>query len=198
MAHLPVARVTPGEPPFTHDGVDLGPLCVESSSTVKMYGVIFFCLTLRVIHTEVALCLDSDSFINALKRFSARRGQVVELRSENGTNLIEGVENSHSAVESVSNNQYASSEGNQMDFQSPGRSHHGGPWQRLIRFIINSRPITKASMDPSDLEALAPNKLMLYNAYHLCLQAASNRLMCQLAGGGGRSNACPICSGKDG
>ena len=30
----------------------------------------------------------TDSFINALRRFTARRGQVRELRSDNGTDFV--------------------------------------------------------------------------------------------------------------
>lgn len=90
MADLPSERVTPNEPPFTRVGVDyFGPFEVKSRrSIVKRYGVIFTCLAIRAIHIEVAPSLDTDSFINALRRFTARRGQVKELRSDNGKNFV--------------------------------------------------------------------------------------------------------------
>lgn len=73
-------------------------------------------------------------------------------------------------------------------FHPPASSHHGGEWERLIRSvqrfliqlyvqsfeeeglhtvlceaeaILNSHPITKASTDPNDLEALTLNQLLL-------------------------------------
>ena len=88
MADLPRDRITADLPPFTQVGVDyFGPIEVKRGRTsVKRYGVIFTCLISRAVHLEVAL--DTDSCINALRRFIARRGQVTEMRSDNGTNLI--------------------------------------------------------------------------------------------------------------
>ena len=78
MADLPEDRLIPRNPPFTTVGVDyFGPFQVRRSrSLVKRYGVLFTCLTVRAVHVEVSHSLDTDSFLLALRRFIARRGQV--------------------------------------------------------------------------------------------------------------------------
>ena len=65
-----------GEPPFTHVGVDyFGPLYVrQGRSNVKRYGCLFTFLAVRVVHIEVVHPLDTDGFINALRRFVSLRG----------------------------------------------------------------------------------------------------------------------------
>ena len=47
-------------------------------------------MTIRAVHIEIAHSLDTDSFILALRVFIARRCQVQELRSDNGTNFTSG------------------------------------------------------------------------------------------------------------
>ena len=90
MAALPEDRVNPSEPPFSYVGVDcFGPLDVRRGrSTVKRYGVIFTCLSIRAIHIETVHSLDTDSFIGAFRRFIARRGQPLLMRSDNGGNFV--------------------------------------------------------------------------------------------------------------
>lgn len=140
MADLPRSRVTPDEPPFTRTGVDyFGPFDVKRGrATVKRYGVIFTCLTIRAIHLEVAASLDTDSFINALRRFISRRGQVMELRSDNGTNFIGAERELKRAIQEWNISRIENTltqKGIKWIFNPPTASHHGGVWERLIRSI---------------------------------------------------------------
>ncbi len=175
-------------------GVDcFGPFEVKRGrSVVKRYGVIFTCLNIRAVHLEIATSLDTDSFIHALRRFIARRGQVVEMRSDNGTNFVGGQRELQDALKTWNQNQINSfllQKGIKWTFNPPTGSHFGGIWERLIRSvrkilssilreqsldeeglytlfcevesILNNRPISRASMDINDLEALTPNHLLL-------------------------------------
>lgn len=90
MVDLPRDRVLPDEPPFTNTGVDyFGSFRVtRGKSIVKRYGVIFTCMAIHAVHIKVASSLETDSFICALRRFIARRGQVKIVHSDNGTNFV--------------------------------------------------------------------------------------------------------------
>lgn len=92
MASLPEDRVNPSEPPFSRVGLDcFRPLNMRRGrSIVKRYGVLFTFLSICAIHIEVAHSLDTDSFINAPRRFVARRGQSLHMRSDNGGNFVRG------------------------------------------------------------------------------------------------------------
>lgn len=94
MGDLPRARLVPHEPPFTFTGLDyFGPFNVKRGrGTEKVYGCIFVCLTSRAIHIEDAGSLETDTFIQALRRFICIRGAAKEIWSDNGTNFT-GAEN---------------------------------------------------------------------------------------------------------
>ena len=140
MADLPVDRVLPDKPPFTCVGTDyFGPFQVKRGrGLAKRYGVIFTCLTTRAIHIDIAHSLDTPSFINALRRFVARRGQVEVIRSDNGTNFT-GAESELKALIQKWNKASVSSAmvQNNIDwiFNPPRVSHFGGVWERQIRTI---------------------------------------------------------------
>ena len=59
---------------------------------MKKYGVIFTCLTMRANHLEIVHNVDTNSFINALRRFISRRGNPEEVRCDDGSNSRSGVE----------------------------------------------------------------------------------------------------------
>ena len=77
-------------------GVDcFGPFWVKRArSPVKRYGVLFTCLATRAIHLEVAQSMDTDSFVNSMHRFIARRDVPEVMRSDNRSNFVAGKRNS--------------------------------------------------------------------------------------------------------
>ena len=183
-----------GLPPFTNSGVDLcGPFFVKRGrGQTKVYGVIFTCLASRAIHLEIADSLSTDSFINALRRFVARRGEVRTMRSDRGTNLVGAEHELRECIDSWNEAHLVEAmrqRNIQWSFNQPSASHFGGIWERQIRTvrkvltavlreqtmtegslrtllceveaIVNSRPLTTVSDDPSDLSPLTPNHLLL-------------------------------------
>ena len=92
MADLPKERLIPYEPPFTYTGVDFfGPFHVKRGrGSDKVYRCIFTCFTSRAVHIEDVSSLETDAFIQALRRFISNRGCPKEIWSDNGTKEGEG------------------------------------------------------------------------------------------------------------
>ena len=92
----------------------------------------------------MASSLDTDSFIHALRCFIARRGQVKELRSDNGTNFVGTQREMREAIKSWNQDQIHNTllpKGINWIFHPPTDSHHGGVWERLnrsVRKVLNS------------------------------------------------------------
>ena len=140
MAPLPTDRLTPDEPPFSRVGVDyFGPLQVRvGRSASKRWGVIFTCLNCRAVHFEIAFSLNTDSFLAAFTRFTARRGVPSVIFSDNGTNFVAAEKELQDMVQRIDANQvqhkYPSMKWN---FLPPHASHMAGVWERLIRSTKN-------------------------------------------------------------
>lgn len=90
MADLPKERVLPDKAPFTDVGIDyFGPIDVKRGrSCLERYGVLFTCMTSPAVHLEVAYALDTDSCVNAIRKFICRQGPVSTVRSDNSTNFV--------------------------------------------------------------------------------------------------------------
>ena len=89
MTDLPRERLSQ-EPPFTYCGIDMfGPILVkEGRKEMKRYGCLFTCLSSRAVHTESTNSLSTDAFLQELRKFASRRGNVRVIRTENSTNFV--------------------------------------------------------------------------------------------------------------
>ena len=89
MADLPKERAEEA-PPFTCCGLDMfGPfLIIERRTELKRYGTIFTCLASKAVHLDVCNSMETDSFIQALRRLIERRGNIRKIRSDNGSNFV--------------------------------------------------------------------------------------------------------------
>ena len=162
MASLPENRVTPSKPPFTSVGVDcFGPFTVRRGrTTAKRYGVLFTCLAVRAVHIEIIHSMDTESFINALRRFIARRGKPEEIRSDNGGNFVKGEKELRKAVEQWNQEQiheFLLQRDIIWSFNPPAASHYGGVWERCIRSV---RKVMKALLKQQILDDEGLSTLM--------------------------------------
>ena len=141
MADLPKSRVEPA-PPFNYCGVDFfGPWHVQRGrSVVKRYGALFTCFASRAVHIEVADSLETDSFIQALRRFICRRGPVREIRCDRGTNFVGAEAELKKAIDEIDDQKVkAELLKAKIDWiKNPASaSNFGGVWERQIRSIRN-------------------------------------------------------------
>ena len=191
MSDLPLSRIEPCSRPFTNVGVDcFGPFTVKRArSDVKRYGCIFCCFQTRAVHLELLDSLDVSSFINAFRRFIARRGSPTCIYSDNGTNFV-AAQRALFRFDVSEIQRFSLMKNISWNFQTPRASHMGGVWERLIRVtrkvmtgllpdnirltdeslrtllceaeaVINTRPITKVSESATDCAALTPNHLLV-------------------------------------
>ncbi|GFV52584.1 integrase catalytic domain-containing protein [Trichonephila clavipes] len=93
IGNLPKHRVTL-ERPFFSCGIDYaGPVLIkcnkdQGTKSTKGYIALFVCLATKGVHIEAFGYITTDSFIAALRRFSARRGAPRHIYSDNGTNFV--------------------------------------------------------------------------------------------------------------
>ena len=89
MAKLLSSRAEPA-PQFSYCAVGyFGPWHIkEGRKEVKKYGALFTCLASRAIHIEVAHSMETDSFLQALRRFICLRGPIREICRDQGSNFV--------------------------------------------------------------------------------------------------------------
>ncbi|XP_055543807.1 uncharacterized protein LOC129729321 [Wyeomyia smithii] len=185
MSELPSSRVTASRP-FSTTGIDYwGPILLKPShrraGPKKAFVAVFVCFATRAVHLELVTDLTTAKFLQALRRFVARRGLSNELR-----NLIKDKQHHQAlATECAANNI-------RWIFNPPKASHFGGLWEAAIHsaqkhFVrvlgttllahddmetlltqiercLNSRPLTPLNDDPTDDEVLTPGHFLVGSA----------------------------------
>ena len=73
MLDLPEDRLEP-TPPFTYCAMDyFGPFIIKDGrKELKLHGMLLTCMASKAVHIETANFLETDAFINALRRFICR------------------------------------------------------------------------------------------------------------------------------
>ncbi|XP_073956512.1 uncharacterized protein [Choristoneura fumiferana] len=204
---LPAARLAYGARPFSFTGLDyFGPLEVTVA---------------RHLHLEVVVSLSTDSAINALRRFIARRGCPTELWSDNATAFRGAARELSEAVKNE-----AEARRINWRFLPAAAPFMAGAWERMVRGVkealkatlhekypsdeilhtllleaeatVNSRPLTHVSVDPNDPTALTPNMILLGPDCHSPAPVPSKRATATRANNGGAPSNSPTPSGGAG
>ena len=136
-------ELPPKKPPFSFVRVEcFGLFFVKRGrSQVKRYGVLYTCLVTRAVHIEVAYSMDTDSFINSMRRFIVRRGTPELMRSDNGTNFVGGNKELSSAISQWNVQQihrFFLQKHIKWIFDPPSGSHHGGVWELASGWLERS------------------------------------------------------------
>ena len=185
MSDLPEDRLD-CYPPFTYCGVDyFGPFKIkEGRKELKRYGVLFTCMSSRAIHLETAASVDTDSFINALRRFLSRRGPARQLRSDNGTNFVGARRELKEALEEMDEhrirNELLKSQCDWIKFKMnvPAANHMVGVWERLTRTVragLSSLLIkNSAQLDGESLRTLMCETEAIVNSHPLTINQLSD------------------------
>ncbi|UYV62831.1 hypothetical protein LAZ67_2002070 [Cordylochernes scorpioides] len=164
-------------------GVDLtGHLILKNKK--KAWIVIFTCAVYRGVHLELVTSLSMEAFLQAFRRFIARRGRPLIVYSDNGTNF-KGMANALKKIDFSRLKCDPTLKNITWKFIPPGAPWWGGWWERLIGMmkqllfrilgqtslgyeelstvmcdvesLINTRPLTYLTEESEDLAPLTPS-----------------------------------------
>lgn len=182
---LPVDRVRNASV-FEVIGIDLaGPLLLKGHK--KAWICLFTCAVYRAVHLELVNSLSTSSFLQALRRFVARRGRPKTIYTDRGTNFV-GADNAFKKIDWNEVTKYATESRIVWKFNPPSAPWWGGFWERIIGLmkqvlrrvlghscldyeemqtvlcdceaVLNSRPLTQQSDNPEDLIPLTPKMFL--------------------------------------
>ena len=180
MADLPEDRVNEA-PPFTYCGMDcFGPFLVKDGrKTYKRYALLVTCLASRSVHLEILDDMSTDEFISAMRRVIALRGQIRQIRSDQGTNFIGASNELKKAWKEINKDQVRATllKDQQCEwvFNCPAASSTGGVWERMIRSarrILNGLMTTaETRLTTSSLRTLLYEVMAIMNSRPLSVES---------------------------
>ena len=116
---------------------------MKKCATCQRYGVLFTCMSSQAIHLEVSETLETDSFLNAYRRFVCRRGPIRQLRCDCGTNFVGASAELRKCLDEMNQERIKAEllkencDWFDFKFNTPKASHMGGVWERQIRTVRN-------------------------------------------------------------
>ena len=125
--------------PFNAVGVDFaGPLEVEDlcgQHTFKSYICLFTCATTRTIHLELVESLNTESFIKAFRKFTARRGLPAKFLSDNAKTLKTTSIEVKKLLRCPKLHAFLTNKGVEWTLIPEKSPWEGGIWERLVRSV---------------------------------------------------------------
>ncbi|KAM3959393.1 uncharacterized protein ACR2FA_009203 [Aphomia sociella] len=144
-------------------------------------------ISVKALHLELVTDLTRESFLAALARFMSRRGKPTTIHSDNGTSFVGASKEIKRMLDNCAED--ISEQGIEFKFIPPYTPHFGGLWEAAVKSvkyhlrrilslshltyeemvtclvqieaILNLRPLTPLSSNPSDLSYLSPAHFLI-------------------------------------
>ena len=163
MASLPNYRTERNPRPFSYVGVDFaGPFMLYDSKkdeASKAWFVIFTCQQIRAIHLELLTNMTTATFMQCFRRFVARFGAPIEVRSDCGRTFTRAGKEFAALYDGLSAKevqQRVKDNGIVWKFNAPGAPWWGALYERLIRSIkdVLKAAIQRKRMDRDEFHTV--------------------------------------------